>query len=129
MDGIAQVAKQQQTQVATQEVHSRTVEQSHQAQLQQKSDDLVKQAQENNIDPNKKLNSQEDVQNLVNQLNKALQPISTDVRFGVDSQDVFYVSVIDTRTDRVIRRFPAEKAQQVLPKMQEVSGILFDDRG
>lgn len=128
MDGIAQVAKQQQTQVAAQEVQTRSVEQNQHVNTQNK-ESLIKQSQESHLESNKKINSKEDVQNLVKELNKALAPISTDVKFGVDAQDVFYVSVIDTRTDRVIRRFPAEKAQQVLPKMQEVSGILFDHKG
>ena len=128
MEGIAQVAKQQQTQVAAQDVQTRAVEQNQQVRSQQ-NESLIKQAQDSTLDSNKKLNSKEDVQELVKQLNKALEPISTDVKFGVDAQDVFYVSVIDTRTDRMIRRFPAEKAQEVLPKMQEVSGILFDHKG
>jgi flagellar protein FlaG len=55
--------------------------------------------------------------------------MSTNLRFGVDMQDVFYVSVIDAETSKMIRRFPAEQAEQLLPKMQEVSGILFDSKG
>jgi uncharacterized FlaG/YvyC family protein len=29
----------------------------------------------------------------------------------------------------MIRRFPAEEAQKILPKMQEVKGVLFDSKG
>jgi flagellar protein FlaG len=29
----------------------------------------------------------------------------------------------------MIRRFPAEQAADFLPKMQEVTGILFDSKG
>ncbi|SMP88592.1 FlaG protein, partial [Epsilonproteobacteria bacterium SCGC AD-308-P11] len=32
-------------------------------------------------------------------------------------------------TSKIIRRFPAEQAQSFLPKMQEVTGILFDSKG
>jgi len=127
MDGIAQIAKQQQTQVSAQEVQGRTVEQNQQTKLQQ--NDLVKQAQQEDTDAGRKIDSQKDVQDLVKKLNDALGPMSTSIKFGVDSQDIFYVSVIEAKTNRIIRRFPAEKAQQILPKMQEVTGILFDDRG
>ena len=76
-----------------------------------------------------KINSKEQVQELVDQLNKALSPITTNVKFGVDSQDVFYVSVIDNETSKLLRRFPAEQAADFLPKMQEVTGVLFDTKG
>jgi len=58
-----------------------------------------------------------------------MSPISTNLKFGVDSQDVFFVSVRESESDRLIRRFPAEQAHAFLPKMQEVSGILFDTKG
>lgn len=74
-----------------------------------------------------KAGSQEDMEALINKLNKSLDPFSTTLRFGYD--DSFYVSVIDTHQNAVIRRFPLEQAEQLLPKMQEVSGILFDVTG
>lgn len=123
MDGIANVAKQQQTQMGAQELQGRGVERS------QHTQNVVKEAQQSNVESTKKLNSKEDVEKLVKQLNAALSPISTNIKFGVDSQDVFYVSVIESETNKMIRRFPAEKAQEVLPKMQEVSGVLFDSKG
>ncbi|WP_304542969.1 flagellar protein FlaG [Sulfurimonas microaerophilic] len=127
MDGIANVAKQQQTQMGAQELQGRSIEQNQSTQLQQQ--DIVKEVQQNNVDSVKKLNSKEDVERLVKQLNEALAPISTNIKFGVDSQDIFYVSVIEAKSNKMIRRFPAEDAQIVLPKMQEVNGILFDSKG
>lgn len=127
MDGIANIAKQQQTQVAAPEVQGRSVEQNHQTKLQQ--NDLVKQAQESNVESDKKINSKEDMKKLVESLNDALSPMNTDIKFGVDSQDIFYVSVIEAKTNKMIRRFPAEQAQQILPKIQEVNGVLFDHKG
>ena len=55
--------------------------------------------------------------------------MNTNVKFGVDSQDVFFVSVIESETQKLIRRFPAEQAADFLPKMQEVTGMLFDTKG
>lgn len=124
MDGIANVAKQQQSQMK-----SAQTEQTHlqQTQVQQpKQVDLVKEMQKEN---SPKIDSKEQVQDLVNQLNNALAPMNTNIKFGVDQQDIFYVSVIESETSKMIRRFPAEQAADFLPKMQEVTGILFDSKG
>lgn len=119
MDGIANVARQQQAQMSVTE-NSERVAQSQKA-------DVVKQMQEENTAP--KINSKEEVQELVDKLNKAIQPMNTNIKFGVDSEDIFYVSVIEAQTNKMLRRFPAEQAADFLPKMQEVTGILFDSKG
>ena len=77
-----------------------------------------------------KIDSQEKLEALVDDLNKSLSPINTSLRFGYDnSSEDFYVSVIEAQTDRLIRRFPAEQAQTLLPAMQELTGMLFDVKG
>ena len=91
--------------------------------------DLVKEIQESNIDTSIKINSKEDVEDLVAELNKAMAPMSTNLKFGVDLDDIFYVSVVESETSKMIRRFPAEQAASFLPKMQEVTGTLFDSKG
>jgi len=129
MDGIANVARQQQSQAGSVEVQGRAAQNVEQQVQQPKQEDVVKEMQKSSMTSDTKINSKEQVKDLVEQLNKALQPMSTDLKFGVDSQDVFYVSVIESETSKMIRRFPAEKAAEFLPKMQEVSGLLFDSRG
>ncbi|MEO1938719.1 MAG: flagellar protein FlaG [Sulfurimonas sp.] len=132
MDGIANVARQQQSQVSPQETQGRTVEQTQlktQQSAQDKNQDVVKQLQEASSTSDKKINSQKDVDELVEKLNSAISPLNTNIKFGVDQNDVFYVAAIDVKTNRMIRRFPAEQAQDFLPKMQEVTGILFDSKG
>jgi flagellar protein FlaG len=127
MDGIANVAKQQQTQVNSPDIQGR-VAQVQQSQ-NQSTTEVAKQMAQESKDSGTQINSKEDVKDLVEKLNKALSPLNTDVKFGVDAQDVFYVSVIDTKTSEMIRRYPAEQAVDFLPKMQEVTGILFDTKG
>lgn len=127
MDGIANVARMQQSQVGHSESQGRAAEVQKEMQQPQKQD-VVKQMQQQNVQ-SQKLDSQEKVEDLVKQLNDALAPMSTSLKFGVDSQDIFYVSVIEEQTNKMIRRFPAEQAADFLPKMQEVSGILFDSKG
>jgi len=125
MDGIANVARQQQSQVNSQEAQGRVA----QVQQQTQKVDVVKEIQKESTTSSQKINSKEQVQELVDQLNKAMAPMSTNLKFGVDSEDVFYVSVIESETSKMIRRFPAEQAAEFLPKMQEVTGILFDSKG
>ena len=131
MEGIANVARQQQSQVSSAETQGRVAQQAQQVAQVQKptandiAETMAKQAENHGTT----INSKKDVQDLVKKLNDALSPIGTNLQFGVDSKDVFYVSVIDQKTDKMIRRFPAEQAQDFLPKMQEVTGILFDHKG
>ena len=71
-----------------------------------------------------------DLRDLIDNLNKALDPFNTSIRFGFDnSSDVFYVSVIDSQTNDTIRRFPVEQAQTLAAKINEVVGLIFDEKG
>ncbi len=126
MDGIANVARQQQSQVSLSEVQGRATQQTQQ---QTQKTDVVKELQKEVSTKEIKLNSKEQVQDLVNQLNEAMAPMNTNLKFGVDSQDIFFVSVVESETNKMIRRFPAEQAADFLPKMQEVTGMLFDSKG
>ena len=128
MDGIANVAKQQQTLMSSQ---NQMKESQQSVQVQQpKEVNVAKDThQQNSKAVSEKINSKEQVEELVKELNKALSPMSTNIKFGVDQQDIFYVSVIESETSKMLRRFPAEEAVDFLPKMQEVTGILFDKRG
>ena len=127
MDGIANVARQQQSQIGTQEAQGRASQAVQQQVQEPKQMDAVKEIQEEVSST--KIDTKEQVQDLVKQLNDALSPISTNLKFGVDRDDVFYVSIIESETSKMIRRFPAEQAMDFLPKMQEVTGILFDSKG
>ncbi len=134
MDGIANVARQQQSQVNPQTSQEKVIEQMQatqhisQSQMHQ-DDDGVKQMQDTSSSASKEINSQKDIDDLVKKLNEAISPLNTNVKFGVDQNDIFYVAAFDSKTDKMIRRFPAKQAQDFLPKMQEVTGILFDSKG
>ncbi len=128
MDGIANVAKQQQSQIGAQETQEKSIQSTQQQTT--KKQDLVKQMQNEVTGNDKRIDTPEKAQDLVDQLNKALSPISTSIKFGFDNEDeVFFVSVIESESNRIIRRFPAEQGMDFLPKMQEVTGVLFDSKG
>jgi len=120
MDGLTNITNQQQTQTAS--INNEKVQETEHIEH-----NLVKEAQEESKDIN--IESKSDVEDLVKQLNEAVSPMDTNLKFGVDKDNVYFVSVIDQKTNDVIRRFPAEKGIEILPKMQEVSGILFDLKG
>ena len=123
MEGIAKVAQQQQqTQLQSQKVDTSTVQEA-------KPQNVVKEIQKEVSSTEIKIDTKEQMKELVDSLNKAMAPISTNLSFAVDNDDIFYVSVKETESQRLIRRFPAEQAMAFLPKMQEVTGMLFDTRG
>ena len=125
MDGIANVARQQQSQVSTTETQGRVAQQVQRP----STNDVTKEFAQEAKNHGTQINSPKDVENLVNKLNNALAPMNTNLKFGVDTDDIFYVSVIESETSKMIRRFPAEKAETFLGKMQEVTGMLFDSKG
>lgn len=123
MDGIANVARQQQTQTDTPKTDTPT-----QATEIKKTDVLKKIQDDVNTSTITSITSKEEVEELVEELNDSMTQIGTRLQFGVDKDNIFYVSVIDLDTNEMIRRFPAEKAEMFLEKMQEVTGMLFDSR-
>lgn len=128
MDGIANVARMQQSQSASNQAFGRVAAQKQVQQTQ--NVDIVKEMHKETSSVNvHKMDTKEKVEDLVKELNKAMEPMNTNIKFGVDMDDVFFVSVIESQTNKMIRRFPAEQAADFLPKMQEVTGILFDSIG
>lgn len=129
MEVLQSTAKMQQSQMSTAKVtqtqQSQSVQDIQKAQIHQE-----KLAQKETDAKTEKVDSQEQMDKLISQLNHSLDPFNTSLRFGFDnSSKDFYVSVIDTQSNRMLRRFPLEQAEQLLPKMQEVTGLLFDHKG
>lgn len=78
----------------------------------------------------KKIESEAELNRVVEQLNKQLSPLSTSIQFGVHKKsDVFQVSVVETDTKKILRTFPSEEAIGLMMKMKEVLGIIFDEKG
>lgn len=122
MDGLQNIARQQVSQMTRPDTQGR----AGADQVQQAT--VVQQIQQNDMNP-KKVATQEDTDDLVKKMNDALNPFNTHIKFGVDKQDTFYVSVIDTHSQKMLRRFPVEQAEGFLPKIKELIGILFDTKG
>ena len=100
-----------------------------QAQVQ-KAAEQAEQTNEVEQSRTQKVESQDQMDALIKQLNHALDPFRTSLRFGFDnSSEDFYVSVIETQSNTMLRRFPAERAMDLLPKIQDLNGFLFDEIG
>lgn len=130
MEILQSAAKLQQTQMATAKAPTEAPAQQSVQQIQKAQIAQDKVSETEAQSKTTKVSSQKEMDSLIEQLNKSLNPFNTTLRFGFDdtSKD-FFVSVIDTQRNTVLRRFPIEQAEQLLPKMQEVTGILFDTKG
>lgn len=64
---------------------------------------------------------------LAQQLNKELNPLNTNVTFSFN-EDIggLYVTVSERNTNRVIRKIPSDEAMELMAKMKEVVGMIFD---
>ena len=122
MDGIANVARQQ----VQANINIAQESQGREERIQSTQESSNRAIEEGN---KKLLNSEKDVEKLVDDLNQEISPLNTSLKFGVDKSDTFYVSVVDKKTDEILRRWPAEQAQSLLPKVKEFTGMLFDTKG
>ncbi len=79
---------------------------------------------------NKKEEIQQELTALAAQLNDEIAPLSNDIRFGFnDKIGQLMVNVVDAKTGEVIRQFPTEEAIEIMTKMKELIGMLFDKKG
>lgn len=126
MEILQSTAKMQQSQMATPKAAPTQVAPS--AQEIQKTQNVQEKAEPTNSQSNlSRAEYEKQMENLVMELNSSLNPFNTSLRFGFDnSSEAFYVSVIDTKTNDMVRRFPVEDAKLILPKIQEINGLLFD---
>jgi flagellar protein FlaG len=128
MEILQAAARMQQSQIPTPASAVQNVQSVQQIQQTQINQD--KATQSDTEQKSSKVGSQEQMDQLIKHLNLSLDPFNTSLKFGFDnSSKDFYVSVIDTKTNHMLRRFPLEQAQMLLPKIQEVNGLLFDKKG
>ena len=129
MELMQNVAKMQNSQSnAVKSENSSVQMQQHQAEAIQKAE--IKQQQRTESNEVQKIDTEKEISQLIEELNEAISPFRTSLKFGFDnSSEDFYVSVIEAKTNRIVSRFPAEEAASFLPKIQEVNGLLFDQKG
>lgn len=97
----------------------------------EKSPTQVAQEQVKELRENKNVEElKRDLIELTEQLNKEFNPLNTNVKFGYsDDIESLYVTVSERDTDRVIRKIPSDEAMELMAKMREIVGIIFDKKG
>jgi len=72
----------------------------------------------------------QELRKLTEELNKALNPLNTTLKFKFnDKVEELMVKVVDTQNNKVIREYPSKEALELMEKMREVVGLLFDKKG
>ena len=71
----------------------------------------------------------EAVEEAVENLNQFLEPSRRNLKFELhDKLDKYYVSVIDSTTDEVIKEIPPKKILDMYAAMAEFMGLLVDEK-
>jgi flagellar protein FlaG len=99
-----------------------------------KKDELQKvsriEEQKEIIEKEDKNKLKKELQKITEELNKALNPLSTTLKFQFnDKIDELMVKVVDTQNNKVIREYPPKEALELMEKMREIVGLLFDKKG
>jgi len=62
-------------------------------------------------------------------MNEFLEPTETNVKFQLHEKlEVYYVQVIDTKTDEVLREIPNRKFLDMYASMDEIAGMMIDEK-
>ena len=71
----------------------------------------------------------EKLENAIKKLNDTAKVFNRSLKFKMhEATNRTMVSVIDTDTDKVIREIPGEEALDMVAKMQEYLGLIFDKK-
>ena len=73
--------------------------------------------------------TKEMIVNKVESMNEFLQPTTTNVKFQLHEKlDIYYVQVIDSKTDEVLREIPNKKFLDMYASMAELAGLIVDEK-
>ena len=64
---------------------------------------------------------------LTDGMNKFLESVDTELRFKMhDELHEYYVTIVDSKTDEVVREIPSKKLMDMHAEMKKFLGILID---
>ncbi|WP_188206703.1 flagellar protein FlaG [Alkalibacillus aidingensis] len=73
--------------------------------------------------------SKERAGELVDGLNEFLEPADTAIRYELhDKLDRYYISIVDTESDEIVKEIPPERLLDVYAAMAEFMGFIVDER-
>ena len=80
------------------------------------------------VDPNDK-ELMAEISKVITSANKRIEPLFTQFQYRVhEKTNLLMVSVINSKTNEIIREIPPEKNLDALAKMWQLVGILVDER-
>ena len=66
-------------------------------------------------------------QQMTDSMNKFLESVNTQLRFKLhDDLKEYYVTIVDSNTDEVVREIPSKKLMDIYASMKEFVGLLID---
>lgn len=73
--------------------------------------------------------NKEEIDMAISVLNESMEPLRTNVKFEMHEKlEKYYVSVVDTNTDEVLKEIPPKKMLDMYAEMAEFMGILVDEK-
>ena len=80
-------------------------------------------------DPSFKIDTKENVQQVIDSLNKFLEPNSTSVKFELHEElNEYYVTIVNDDTHEVVREIPSKKILDIYAAMTEFLGFVVDKK-
>lgn len=82
------------------------------------------------LDEGEKKRLKEELMELTKKFNDEMKGLNTDVSFNYDETiEGLLVTVKEAGGDKVIREIPSKEAIELMKKMQDLVGIIFDKKG
>ena len=73
--------------------------------------------------------TQQQYEQVVDQLNRQMQADNRNLRFGVDRRiNTFVITVTDKNTGDVVRQIPAESVLRVAHSIENLKGVLYNEK-
>lgn len=81
------------------------------------------------LEAEKKLTERDDIVPVVEEMNKFMQAVNTDLQFSLhEKTNQMMVQMVDAETQRVVKEFPAHELLDMVAKIREYVGFLLDEK-
>lgn len=93
---------------------------------------ILEQTKENQLDEKTKkadVHSPEDIVNAANKINEKLKMLDSQLKIEFDKDTgIKVVKIVDKETDQVIRQIPPEVVLKIAKYLDEITGLLFNEK-
>ena len=73
--------------------------------------------------------SKESAKQMTDSMNRFLETVDTQLKFKFHDQlNEYYVTIVDSKTDKVVREIPSKKLMDIHAAMREFIGLLVDHK-